>query len=254
MGVISGINDRILRFFSNIGRYILLMLRAFTKPQRWRIFYNQIMDEMTDLGISSLPIVSIVSIFVGAVIAIQTGLNLQNAPSYMIGLATRDSLILEFCSTMIALILAGKVGSNIASQIGSMRITEQVDALELMGVNSANYLIFPKVIALVALAPFITIFSVALGLTGGLIGMGVTDIITVDQYIEGIQRDFIPYYVTYSIIKSMVFAFIITTISAFWGYTVNHGTLEVGRNSTRAVVASCICILVFNLLLTELLL
>ncbi len=232
----------------------MLMARVFAKPQRWRIFYNQIVNEMMNLGMSSLPIVSIVSVFVGAVIAIQTAYNMQNAPTYMIGLATRDSLILEFCSTMIALILSGKVGSNIASQLGSMRITEQVDALELMGVNSANYLICPKIIAMVTLAPFITIFSIALGISGGLVGMALTDYLTVDQYIEGIQQDFTPYYVTYSIIKSMVFAFIITTISAFWGYSVNHGTLEVGRNSTRAVVSSCICILVFNLLLTELLL
>ena len=243
-----------MKFFTNIGRYVLLMLRVFAKPQRWRIFYGQVVGEMMSLGMNSLPIVSVVSIFVGAVIAIQTAYNLQVAPTYMIGLATRDTLIVEFCSTMIALILSGKVGSNIASQLGSMRITEQIDALELMGVNSASYLICPKVIALVMLAPFITIFSIAIGIMGGLAGMALTDYITVDQYIDGIQYNFTPYYVTYSIIKSMVFAFIVTTISAFWGYSVNRGTLEVGRNSTRAVVASCVCILIFDLLLTELLL
>jgi phospholipid/cholesterol/gamma-HCH transport system permease protein len=241
-------------FFTNIGKYILLMLRVFAKPQRWRIFYRQIVDEMIGLGMNSLPIVAIVSVFVGAVIAIQTAYNLQTTPTYMIGLATRDTLIVEFCSTMIALILSGKVGSNIASQLGTMRITEQVDALELMGVNSAGYLICPKVIALVALMPFITIFSIAIGIAGGLAGMAVTDYITVEQYVEGIQFAFTPYYVTYSIIKSMVFAFIITTISAFWGYSVSRGTHEVGRNSTRAVVSSCVCILIFDLLLTELLL
>jgi phospholipid/cholesterol/gamma-HCH transport system permease protein len=230
------------------------MRRVFSKPQRWRIFYAQALDEMMGLGVSSLAIVAIVSIFVGAVIAIQTSLNLMSAPYYMVGLATRDSLILEFCSTMIALILAGKIGSNIASQIGSMRITEQIDALELMGLNSACYLILPKILAMVVLVPFVTIFSIALGIFGGLIGMALTDYLTVDQYIEGIQRDFTPYYVTYSIIKSMVFAFIFASVSAFWGYSVRHGALEVGRNSTQAVVTSCICILVFNLLLTELLL
>ncbi|MDR0413975.1 MAG: ABC transporter permease [Prevotellaceae bacterium] len=230
------------------------MRRVFSKPQRWRIFYSQVLDEMMGLGISSLAIVAIVSIFVGAVIAIQTSLNLMSAPYYMVGLATRDSLILEFCSTMIALILAGKIGSNIASQIGSMRITEQIDALELMGLNSACYLILPKILAMVVLVPFITIFSIALGIFGGLLGMALTDYLTVDEYIEGIQYDFTPYYVTYSTIKSMVFAFIFVSVSAFWGYDVRHGTLEVGRNSTRAVVTSCICILIFNLLLTELLL
>jgi phospholipid/cholesterol/gamma-HCH transport system permease protein len=209
---------------------------------------------MMELGVNSIAIVAIVSVFVGAVIAIQTALNLMNAPYYMVGLATRDSLILEFCSTMIALILAGKVGSNIASQIGSMRITEQIDALELMGLNSACYLILPKILSMVIFVPFITIFSIALGILGGLAGMALTDNLTVSEYIEGIQRDFTPYYVTYSIIKSMVFAFILSSVSAFWGYSVQSGTQEVGRNSTRAVVTSCICILMFNLLLTELLL
>jgi phospholipid/cholesterol/gamma-HCH transport system permease protein len=243
-----------LKFFTDIGRYLLFMRRVFSKPQRWRIFYAQTLGEMMELGMNSLAIVAIVSIFVGAVIAIQTSLNLMNAPYYMVGLATRDSLILEFCSTMIALILAGKVGSNIASQIGSMRITEQIDALELMGLNSACYLILPKILSMVILVPFITIFSIALGIFGGLAGMALTDYLTVDEYIEGIQRDFTPYYVTYSIIKSMVFALILSSVSAFWGYSVRSGTQEVGRNSTRAVVTSCICILVFNLLLTELLL
>jgi len=230
------------------------MSRVFSKPQRWRIFYSQLLDEMMDLGINSVAIVAIVSIFVGAVIAIQTALNMESAPAYMVGLATRDTLILEFCSTMIALILAGKVGSNIASQIGSMRITEQLDALELMGVNSACYLILPKIVALVSLMPFITIFSITIGISGGLMGIALTDYFTVDQYVDGIQYEFTPYYVTYSIIKSMVFAFIITSVSAFWGYSVQHSTLDVGRKSTMAVVTSCICILIFNLLLTEMLL
>ncbi|MDR2938397.1 MAG: ABC transporter permease [Prevotellaceae bacterium] len=230
------------------------MLRVFSKPQRWRIFYAKIVNEMMSLGMNSLPIVSIVSVFVGAVIAIQTAYNLQTAPDYMVGLATRDTLIVEFCSTMIALILSGKVGSNIASQIGTMRITEQVDALELMGVNSANFLICPKIIALVLLTPFITIFSIGIGIAGGFLGMAVTDYITVEQYVDGIQYGFTPYYITYSIIKSMVFSFILTSISAFWGYSVSRGALEVGRNSTRAMAASCVCILIFDLLLTELLL
>jgi phospholipid/cholesterol/gamma-HCH transport system permease protein len=243
-----------LKFFLDIGSYLLLMQCVFSKPQRWRKFYVQVVDEMMSLGINSLAIVAIVSFFSGTIIAIQTALNLVNTPPTMVGLATRDTLILEFCSTMNALILSGKIGSNIASQIGSMRITEQIDALELMGVNAASYLILPKVVAMVAIMPFITIFSVGMGLFGGLAGIAATDYISVAQYIDGIQYEFTPYYVTYSIIKSMVFAFIFTSVPAFWGYRVRHSTLEVGHHSTRAVVVSCICVLVFDLLLTELLL
>lgn len=244
----------LLKFFSDIGSYTILLGRVFSIPQKWKIFHKQVVDEMVSLGLMSLPIVAIVSIFMGAVIAIQLALNLESLPGQTVGFATRESLILEFCSTMIALIMAGKVGSSIASGIGTMRITEQVDALELMGVNSANYLILPKIVGLVSLAPFITILSITLGLIGGLIGIAVTDFITVDQFIEGMQMDFKPYYVVYSLFKSMVFAFIITTIAAFWGYSVRSGSWEVSKNSTLAVVMSSITILIFDLVLTELLL
>ncbi|MDR1226174.1 MAG: ABC transporter permease [Prevotellaceae bacterium] len=243
-----------MKFFASIGQYIMLLWRVFSLPQKWKIFRRQVVNEMYSLGIMSTPIVAIVSFFVGAVIAIQTALNLAGLPAYVVGFATRESLILEFCSTMIALILAGKVGSSIASQIGSMRISEQIDALELMGVNAASYLILPKIIGLVLLVPFITIFSITLGIFGGYVGILVTDFIGGNNFIEGIQMNFMPYYVAYSIIKSMVFAFIITSVSAYWGYNVKRGSLEVGKNSTRAVVMSSISILVFNLVLTELLL
>ncbi|MDR0419319.1 MAG: ABC transporter permease [Prevotellaceae bacterium] len=245
-----------LKFFSDIGSYTMLLGKVFSIPQKWKIFYKQVIGEMVSLGLMSLPIVSIVSVFVGAVIAIQLALNLESLPlpGLTVGYATRESLILEFCSTMIALIMAGKVGSSIASEIGTMRITEQVDALELMGINSANYLILPKIVGLVSLAPFITILSIMLGLIGGLIGIAVTDFITVDQFIEGMQADFKPYYVAYSLFKSMVFAFIITTTAAFWGYSVRRGSWEVSKNSTLAVVMSSITVLILDLVLTELLL
>jgi len=175
-------------------------------------------------------------------------------PSYATGLATRDTLLLEFSSTIMCLILAGKVGSNIASEIGTMRITEQIDALDIMGVNSANYLILPKIIAFVAVIPCLVIVSMFFGIFGGYIIAYFTDIISVSDYTYGIQFAFVPYYITYSIIKAMVFAFLIVSITAFYGYKVQGGALEVGKASTSGVVVSSVMILMFNLILTQLLL
>ena len=166
----------------------------------------------------------------------------------------RDSIILEFSSTITALILAGKMGSNIASEIGTMRITEQIDALDVMGVNSASYIILPKIIATLIFNPILTLLSIVLGICGGGIVGVMAGVITASEYIYGIQYAFIPYYVVYSIIKTLFFAFIITTVSAFQGYYVEGGSLEVGRSSTKAVVYSSIAILAFNLILTQLLL
>ena len=191
--------------------------------------------------------------------AYQTTNNTQNTenpflPIYITGLLTRETLLLEFSSTILCLILAGKVGSNIASEIGSMRITEQIDALEIIGVNSANYLILPKILALITIMPCLVIVSSTVGLIGGW-GVGqFTDIITVQDYLVGIQYAFNPYFVWYGIIKSLVFAFIITSMSSYYGYNVKGGALEVGRASTNAVVNSSIVILFADLLLTKLLL
>jgi phospholipid/cholesterol/gamma-HCH transport system permease protein len=192
----------------------------------------------------------------GAVITIQTALNFENPlfPKYYIGLIARDSILLEFSSTVIALILAGKVGSNIASEIGSMRITEQIDAMEMMGVNSANYLILPKVIASVIFNPFLAVLSMFVGILGGAFIVSVTQIIMLADFIHGLQVLFIPFYVTYGVVKMMVFSLIITTIPAFYGYYARGGSLDVGRSGTQSIVASCIFILLFNLILTQLML
>lgn len=192
----------------------------------------------------------------GAVITLQTIYNTENPllPIYVVGLGCRDSIILEFSSTMTALILAGKVGSNIASEIGTMRITEQIDALEMMGVNSASYIILPKIIAALLFNPLLTIISICVGILGGYGAVVITGAITPEDFIYGVQYAFIPYYITYSLIKTVVFAFIITSVSAFQGYYVSGGSLEVGRASTKAVVFSSILILLFNLILTQLLL
>ena len=242
--------------FKQVGEYSLLMKRVFNKPDSWKMFFRQLPKELEKLGLQSLPIVVIISVFIGAIMPIQTKLNTENPllPTYSTGLVTRDTLLLEFSSTILCLILAGKVGSNIASEIGTMRITEQIDALEIMGVNSANYLILPKVTAFVLMMPFLVIISMAVGLIGGYCVGLFTDIISTADYLLGIQYAFIPYYVFYAIVKSLVFAFIISSVASYYGYFAYGGALDVGKASTNAVVNGSILILFFNLLLTNLML
>lgn len=241
---------------SSIGSYFILLGRVFSRPEKSGVYYRATMKEFVLLGINSIGIVAIISLFMGAVITLQTAYNTDNPiyPRYLIGLGCRDSIILEFSSTVVALILAGKVGSSIASQIGTMRVTEQIDALDIMGVNSASYLILPKMIATVLFNPILTFLSITLGIFGGWLAGTMSGVISSTDFIYGIQFAFIPYYVTYSIIKTSIFAFLITTISAFHGYSVNGGSLDVGKASTRAVVYSCVMILLFNVILTQLML
>jgi phospholipid/cholesterol/gamma-HCH transport system permease protein len=214
------------------------------------------MFELVNLGFNSVGIILVISFFMGAVITLQTAYNTENPiyPTYLIGLGCRDSIILEFSSTISALILAGKAGSNIASEIGTMRVTEQIDALEMMGVNSASYLILPKLIATLLFFPILTLISIIVGITGGWIAGTSAGVITSQDFIYGVQYAFVPYYITYSLIKTLFFAFIITSVSAFEGYHVDGGSLEVGRASTKAVVYSSVLILLFNVILTQLLL
>jgi len=245
-----------MKILQHFGEYCLLMGRVFRRPDSWHMFFRQYAKEIEKQGLQSLPIVVIISIFIGAILTIQAKTNTENPflPTYITGLLTRDTLLLEFSSTILCLILAGKVGSNIASEIGTMRITEQIDAMEIMGVNSANYLILPKITAFITMMPFLVIISVAVGLVGGW-GVGAfTDIITVADYMIGVQYAFNPYFVTYCIIKSLVFAYIITSLSSYYGYEAKGGALEVGVASTNAVVNSNIIILFSDLILTKLLL
>ena len=239
----------------NIGQYFLLLRRVFSIPERKTIFFKQLILEIEKIGLNSLGIVIIISLFMGAVVTIQATLNLLNPllPKYLIGLATRDSLILEFSPTMIALILAGKVGSNVASEIGSMRVTEQIDALEIMGINSANFLILPKIIAAMFFFPFLVIISMGIGMFGGWLGSISVDV-TIADFLEGLKHEFIPFYITYALTKTVVFAFIITSVSSYYGYFTKGGALEVGVSSTKAVVYSSVVVLIFNFILTKLLL
>ncbi|MCU0457263.1 MAG: ABC transporter permease [Bacteroidales bacterium] len=245
-----------IKFLEQLGLYFILLKKVFSKPEKHAIYYRQTMHELVSLGLNSVGIISIISFFMGSAITLQTAYNTENPiyPTYLIGLGCRDSIILEFSSTITALILAGKVGSNIASEIGTMRITEQIDALEIMGVNSASHLILPKITATLLFNPILTLISIIVGIIGGGIAGTMAGVITAQDFIYGIQYAFIPYYITYSIIKTLFFAFIITTISSFQGYYVSGGSLEVGRASTKAVVYSSLLILVFNVILTQLLL
>lgn len=245
-----------MRILHEIGKYFLLMRKVFSRPEKGKMYYKQIFREIESLGINSIGIVIIISVFMGAVITLQTRYNLENPliPLYLIGLTARDTMLLEFSSTIVGLILAGKVGSNIASEIGHMRITEQIDALEVMGVNSACYLVLPKVIAAVVFNPILTIISMFVGVFGGWLASVTTGALSSADYIYGIQYWFVPFYIVYSLIKTVVFAIIITTVPAFFGYYVRGGALEVGRSSTKGVVTSSVLILLFNVILTQLLL
>lgn len=245
-----------MALFYHVGRYSLLMYKTFSVPQRWKLYFKQTWKEIEKLGADSLPITLLISVFIGAIMTMQTQMNTENPllPRYTTGLVTRDTLLLEFCSSILSLILAGKVGSNIASEIGTMRITEQIDALDIMGINSANYLILPKITGFVVFIPVLVVFSMFSGLVGGYGVSLFTDLITPANYIYGIQYWFIPWYVYYSLIKSVVFAFIISSVASYYGYYAYGGALDVGKASTNAVVNSSILILLFNLVLTKLLL
>jgi phospholipid/cholesterol/gamma-HCH transport system permease protein len=245
-----------MRLFYHFGRYFLLIKRAFRKPEKASIYRARIFEEIDSLGIGSLGIVAIISVAMGAVITIQSAFNFESPliPTYAVGVAVRDSLILEFSPTIVSLILAGKVGSSIASEIGTMRVSEQIDALEIMGINSASFLVQPKVLAAMFFNPILIIFSMFFGVIGGYVFGILTGVVTDYEYVYGITYEFRPYNVVYALIKTVVFAFLITSVSSYHGYYTQGGALEVGRSSTKAVVYTSVLILVFNFVLTQLLL
>ncbi len=214
------------------------------------------MAELEKLGFNSIVLVVIISFFIGAVLTLQTAYNMSSPllPRYLIGYLTRETLLLEFSSTIVSLILAGKIGSNIASEIGTMKITEQIEALEVMGVNSVSYLVGPKILAALIMNPVLYVFSVFIGILGGLFSGLVSRVVNFEDFIYGLHFAFNPYYVTYSIIKTLFFAVIFTSIPAFYGYNVQGGALEVSKSSTKSVVDSSIAILTMNLVLTQILL
>ncbi|HBJ77122.1 MAG TPA: ABC transporter permease [Porphyromonadaceae bacterium] len=240
------------------GSYVMLMGRVFSVPTKWRIFFKQLIEEIYKLGVDSTWIVIIISIFMGSIMCLQVALNITSPllPAYALGYTVRETLILEFSSSVMCLILAGKVGSNIASEIGTMRITEQIDALDIMGINSASYLILPKVVAMMLFIPILASISIILGIVGGYFVAYFTDITNVTTFETGIQFDFKPFLITYAIIKSVIFAFVICSIASFYGYNVDikGGSLEVGKASTDSVVISSVMILLLDICLTKLIL
>jgi len=245
-----------VKYLQNIGKYTLMLTMVFTKPKKWKIFFSRLMNELENIGISSLPIVGLMSMFIGGVIALQTASSMSNIllPKYTVGYITQSSTILEFSPTIISLILAGKVGSNVASEIGTMRVTEQIDALEIMGVNSLNHLVLPKIVAAILFFPILIIFSMTLSMLGGWMALMITNLTTTETYVLGLRAFFNPFHITYALTKTVVFGFLIVSVSSFYGYYVKGGSINVGQASTQAVVSSSIAILVANLILTQLLL
>jgi phospholipid/cholesterol/gamma-HCH transport system permease protein len=245
-----------VKYIRNIGAYFLMLSWVIRKPKKMSIFWRMLMDELQFIGINSIPIVALMSTFMGAVISLQTASNMDSPllPAYTVGYITQSSIILEFSPTIISLILAGKVGSNIASEIGTMRITEQIDALEIMGVNSINHLMLPKILASILYFPVLIVFSMFLGMFGGFLALVISDLQTTETYILGLRSWFDPYNIFYALTKTVAFGFIIVSISSFYGYYVKGGSLDVGKASTKAVVVSSVVILIANFIITKLML
>jgi len=236
-----------------LGRYMLLLRLSFRKPEKFSVYWNEVMREMVSVGIGSLGIIAIISIFIGAAVTIQTAFQLISPliPKSVVGSIARDSTILEFSPTISSLVLSGRVGSSMASQIGTMRVTEQIDALEIMGVNSQGFLISPKIIAGVTMIPMLVIVSVLLGFTGGYIACGLSAEVSTADFLSGLSDGFNPIIITVCIVKSITFGFIITSICSYQGFYTSGGALEVGRSATKGVVYSCVMILFFDLVISR---
>lgn len=244
-----------LKMLTNIGRYFLMMGEIFRRPTKWRIMKTLIFKEIDELIIGSLGIVAFLSFFIGAVVTIQTALNLNNPiiPKYLIGFTARQSIILEFAPTFISIIMAGRMGSYITSSIGTMRVTEQIDALEVMGINSLNYLVFPKLIASITY-PFLIAISMFVGILGGYVAGSMGGYLSSEEFVIGLQDSFIPFHVIYAFIKSAIFGFLLATIPSYFGYYMEGGALEVGKASTKSFVWTSVAIIIANYLLTQILL
>lgn len=242
--------------FYYLGEYILLLKKVFKKPEKWSIYWKQTLHEMSDIGVGSLGLIVIISTFIGAVMTMQIAFQLVSdlIPSSIIGQINRDSNILELGPTISALVLMGKVGSSISSQIGSMRVTEQIDALEIMGINAAGYLILPKLIAGVIMVPVLVIVAIFCAILGGMLGGTLTGAVSQKDYIMGIQGNFDGFTVSVAMVKAFVYGFIITSIPAYKGFNVRGGALEVGEAGTRSVVVGCIAILACDYIITALML
>ncbi|MBO4504365.1 MAG: ABC transporter permease [Bacteroidales bacterium] len=244
------------RLLTIIGDYFLFLRQVFSKPEKWHIFFKKLVAEMNDMGIGSLLIVAIVSISMGSVITIQTAMQIESSwiPTWTVGFVSRTSIVMELCPTIISLLLVGNLGSRITAEIGSMRVTEQIDALEVMGINPASHLVLPKVIASLIVNPVLIIYSICFALLGGYITVILSESVSPYDFMDGLTYCFRVYDIIYAVTKTFVFAFIMSTISSFYGYRIEGGALELGKASTQGIVVSCFLILVINVLITQIML
>ncbi len=245
-----------MSFFTHFGRYLLMLRGMMTRPENMRMYWKEFMHQCVEIGIGSLGIVVIISVFMGAVSAVQTAYQLVSPliSRSTIAQIVRDTVILEFAPTVVCIVLAGVVGSKIASELGNMRVSEQIDALEIMGINTKSYLIMPKVVATLVTIPMLVVLSMVLGIWGGRLAGSLSNILSTDTYDKGLLENFVPYNVTFALAKAYTFAFIISSIPAYYGYYVKGGSLEIGRSSTKSVVVSCVMILFADYILAALLL
>jgi phospholipid/cholesterol/gamma-HCH transport system permease protein len=245
-----------MTIFSDIGRYLLMIKGMFSRPENLRMYWKEFMHQCSDIGIGSLGIVAIISVFIGAVSTIQTAYQLVSPliPPSTIAQIVRDTVILEFAPTLVCIVLAGVAGSKIASELGNMRVSEQIDALEIMGINTKTYLVLPKILAALLMIPMLVVIAMVLGIWGGRLAGTAAGILSGSVYDKGLLEFFVPYNVIFALVKAYVFAFIISSIPAFYGYYVKGGALEIGKASTKAVVVSCILILFADYILSALLL
>lgn len=243
-------------FFTHFGRYLIMIKGMFTKPENHKMYWKEFMHQCNDIGMGSLGIVSIISVFIGAVSAVQTAYQLVSPviPLTTIATIVRDTVILEFAPTLVCIVLAGVIGSKIASELGNMRVSEQIDALEIMGINTKSYLIMPKIAAAIVTIPMLVVISMVLGIVGGRIAGTASNILSAEMFDKGLLMNFLPYNVFFALTKSYTFAFIISSIPAYFGYYVKGGALEIGRSSTKSVVISCIMLLLADYILSQLLL
>ena len=241
---------------SEIGKYILMIKGMFSKPENWKMYWKEFMHQCSEIGIGSLGIVAIISFFIGAVSAIQTAYQLVSPliPLSTISQIVRDTVILEFAPTLVSIVLAGVVGSKIAGELGNMRVSEQIDALEIMGINTKAYLVLPKILAAIVVIPMLIVIAMILGIWGGRIAGSMSGILSADTFDKGLREGFNPYNVFFSLVKSYTFAYLISSTPGYYGYNVKGGALEIGRASTKAVVVSCIMILIADYVLSALLL
>lgn len=245
-----------MNFFTHFGRYILMLKGMFSRPENAKLYWKEFMHQCSDIGIGSLGIVCIISVFMGAVSTVQTAYQLVSPLIAKTAIAqiVRDTVILEFAPTLVCIVLAGVVGSKIASELGNMRVSEQIDALEIMGINTKTYLVMPKIVAAIFTIPLLVVLAMVLGILGGRMAGSMAGILSTDTFDRGLSEGFMPFNVFFSLIKAYTFAFIISSVPAYYGYYVKGGSLEIGRSSTKSVVVSCILILLADYMLAALLL